>query len=132
MPTFQNETDRPAIEGKITEGVRISLLRQLGTRLTRSPNDTDSLLRGRITKYATTPLSFDSEGRVETYRLTLSLSYRLERPGKTGHGQVATGFSDYTVFRNTEKTAMAEQSALTEAATRIAEQIGMRLWGATP
>ena len=59
---FENRTDRPEIEQRITEAVARELTRR-GKTVSTNRDMADAVLEGVVTTYRTTPVEFNSQGR---------------------------------------------------------------------
>jgi TolB-like protein len=81
---FENRTNRPEIEQRVTEEVAEELTRRGRYRVVTDPSAADAVLEGAVTSYRTTPVQFTDAGRatrveaVVTIQATLRESLRDE------------------------------------------------------
>jgi len=60
---FENRTNRPEIEQRVTEEVSSQLSRRKAYRVSTDPGASDAVLAGAITSYQTSAVEFTAEGR---------------------------------------------------------------------
>lgn len=79
IPTFDNETERPEIEIRITEALTNEFVRRGRLEARASAQQADVLLEGRISSFRTDPVTFTSSGRFDRVEVTLTARVRLVR-----------------------------------------------------
>ena len=95
VPPFVNETGRPELGQKITEGI----LRELQVRSRRQTSaateGVDAVLSGEVTSYRTIPVEVNPDGRARTIQVVITARARLQA---VGDGEVIWA-TDNFVFR---------------------------------
>ena len=85
VPTFENKTDEPLIEGQVTSAV-ISQIQRDGSLKVVSREQADSILKVCLNRFILTPIGYSkaSQSQPNEYRIVLSASYVLTdaRTGK--------------------------------------------------
>lgn len=77
LSPFENLTQRPEIEQRVTEEIARELAKRGRYRVVTNPSGADALLEGAVAQYRTSPVEFTPEGRatrieaVVTIRATL-------------------------------------------------------------
>jgi len=79
IPTFENETERPEIELRITEALIDEFVQRGRLEGRASPKEADVLLEGRIISFRNDPVTFTSSGRFDRVEVTLTAQVRLAR-----------------------------------------------------
>lgn len=131
VPIFRNRTVEPLIQTTVAGAIKQRLLTQSRLAVQDDPNAADLVLRGTMTSFATTPLSYDAERSVALeYRVTIQAEVALLQRGKptplwSEAGWEASG--DYFVTADTAATRVARDAALAEASRRLAEDIIARV-----
>lgn len=84
VPTFENKTDEPLIEGRVTAAV-ITQLQRDGSLKVVAREQADAILKVVLERFILTPVGYDktSRSRPNEYRIVLSASYVLTST-KTG------------------------------------------------
>jgi TolB-like protein len=75
--SFDNKTDRPEIEQRVTEAVARELSRRGRYQVVTDPSKADAVLGGTVTSYRTIPVEFTTEGRENRTEATLSIQATL-------------------------------------------------------
>jgi hypothetical protein len=130
IPIFENVTSEPALEGRLTEQITREFLTQGRWRIVNAPDRADLVLRGRVTLYDLTALSFDRTTLgVQEYRVRIGITARLENP-RSGNLIWETSLvstADYFVGGDTAKDRVARDRAAAEAGLRLADTLVTRL-----
>lgn len=74
---FDNRTDRPEIEQRVTEAVARELSRRGKYEVVTDPGRADAVLEGVVTTYRTSPVEFNSAGRETRAEATLTIQATL-------------------------------------------------------
>ncbi len=70
---FENRTQRPEIEQRVTEQVANALVKRGRYRVVTSSENADALLEGAINQYRTSPVQFTAEGRATRVEAVISM-----------------------------------------------------------
>jgi hypothetical protein len=81
VPLFENHTSEYGIRELLTEGVIDGFIKD-GTLPVVNEKRADAVLRGVVTAYRRDPYTYDAGERVKEYRVTISVSARLEDPAR--------------------------------------------------
>jgi len=81
VPLFENRTSEYGIRELLTEGVIDGFIKD-GALPVVNEKRADAVLRGAITGYRRDAYTYDAGERVKEYRVTISVSARLEDPAK--------------------------------------------------
>jgi len=81
VPLFENRTSEYGIRELLTEGVIDGFIKD-GALPVVNEKRADAVLRGVVTAYRRDPYTYDAGERVKEYRVTISVSARLEDPAK--------------------------------------------------
>ena len=76
MP-FENRTNRPEIEQRVTEELADQLTRRGRYSVVTDRESADAVLEGAITTYRTTPVQFTSEGRANRVEVIVTIQATL-------------------------------------------------------
>ena len=79
LAPLRNETTRGEIEQFVTQSIADELVTRRRFVLVRSIEEADAVLRGSITQFRATPVSFDSEGRADEYEITIVANMEFQR-----------------------------------------------------
>lgn len=74
---FDNRTQRPEIDQRVTEAVAREMSRRGGYRLAVRREEADAVLEGVVTDYRTNPVQFDAEGRATRMEAVVVLQATL-------------------------------------------------------
>ncbi len=74
---FENRTQRPEIEQRVTEAVAQEFARRARYRIVTQPEAADAILEGAITGFRTDPVQFNPEGRATRVETVVSLRATL-------------------------------------------------------
>lgn len=77
--SFENRTDRPEIEQRVTEAVARELSRRGRYEVVTDPIKADAVLNGAVTSYRTRPVEFTTEGREARTEATLTIQATLRK-----------------------------------------------------
>ncbi|MBI5197549.1 MAG: LptE family protein [Nitrospirae bacterium] len=127
---FVNATDEPLIEEELTPRLRQEFVRDGRLNLVDGPRAV-WFLRGRITSYSETPLSFDAAQNVLEYRVTITANVDLKRQstGETAWTQIVSGSAEYPVTSDVMATRLGKRQAIAEAAGNLSQDLVDRLIG---
>jgi hypothetical protein len=81
VPLFENRTSEYGIRELLTEGVIDGFIKDGGLPVVNEKR-ADAVLRGAVTAYRRDAYTYDAGDRVKEYRVTISVSARLEDPAK--------------------------------------------------
>jgi len=79
---FENRTNRPEIEQRITEKVTEELTRRGRYRVVTDRTAADAVLEGAVTSYRTSPVQFTSAGRATRVEASVTLQATLRNTFK--------------------------------------------------
>lgn len=122
---LQNRTPRAQVDQFLTRALADELVTRKRFSVLNSPEGADALLRGAVTAFGVTPVSFDEDGRATEYEISITASMELKRPGEEGE---VLWSNDRYIFRQSYPVETGdleyfdrEDLALEEAAGRFAE-----------
>jgi len=124
IPDFKNMTSRPQAEQFITYAVRDEFIARSRLRLAQAAEAADLVLEGRITAFATAPISYSESGAANLYEVRLTLDVSLIDMKSNEMFYQGTGLT----FRETYETDSAdffsqETGSLVRIAARFASSI---------
>jgi TolB-like protein len=76
---FENRTNRPEIEQRVTEQLASLLARRSGYSVVTDRSAADAVLEGAVVAYHTTPVQFTSEGRANRVEVIVTLQAILRK-----------------------------------------------------
>lgn len=124
IPVFENTTRRADVEAVFTSAIVdefVSIVEVVGT------GEADAVIRGAVTGYELTPVSFDIGDIVEEYRLSIVLSVRLLRSADKSvlwEDKAIVDYEDFVVDQSSvAATKDSEQEALRKMALDTARTI---------
>ncbi len=130
IPVFKNKTLEPALEGKLTRRVKQKLLSRGGFKISQNAATARYILKGQITGYGLSSLSFNGPFQVAENRVKISAEIQVHTPGnKKPHWDLGTihGTSEFVVDPDPGISRSAQELAIEEALERIAEEIWIEL-----
>ena len=74
---FENRTERPEIEQRVTEAVTRELTRRSKYKILTDPSRADTVLEGAVTSYRTPPVEFTASGRQSRVEATVMVQATL-------------------------------------------------------
>ena len=74
---FENRTQRPEIEQRVTEELARALSARGRYRVVGNPGDADAVLEGAVTRYETTPVQFTDAGRASRVEASVTVQATL-------------------------------------------------------
>ncbi len=124
IPNFKNQTSRLQVEQFISFAVRDEFIARSRLRLADSANAADLVLEGKITAFATAPISYSESGAANFYEVRLTLDVRLIDMRTNDLFYQGTGLA----FRETYETDSAdffsqETDSLVKIAAKFASSI---------
>jgi TolB-like protein len=76
---FENRTNRPEIEQRVTEEVTDELTRRGRYRVITDPSSAEAVLEGAVTSYRTTPVQFTDAGRATRVEVVVTIQATLRQ-----------------------------------------------------
>lgn len=131
VPVFYNDTFEPALENAVTSAVKQEFLTNGRLEVVNDPDQADLILKGTVTSFGLTPLSFDRDKSVVLeYRIRIRAAIRLENPRTKkilwqNSGIEAT--AEYLVNPDTAANRVAQDHAVAEASKQFAENVVHRV-----
>jgi len=100
VESLENGTQRPQVEQILTQAINEELLTRRRFSVVNSAADADAILRGRVERFGVRPLTFDAQGLVDRFEISITADMKFQRPpGPTGEeGEVIWANSRY-IFR---------------------------------
>lgn len=118
MP-FENRTNRPEIDQRVTEAVARELSKRGGYKVVADRSEADAVLGGAVTEYRLNPVQFNQEGRATRMEAVVTLQSSLRDRANDEVLWSQTGL----VFReqyDVQEEAKQEQLALDDIASGAA------------
>ena len=133
IPVFENKTLEPIVEEEFTPVVIREFLRDSRIEVV-SRSQAGLVLRGSVTSYKESPLSFDRDQNVLEYRITVITHLILVRPNgsSNGSGEIlwerdVTESAEYRASSDVMSTRVAKLLALQEIARNLAQDAADRV-----
>ncbi len=132
IPVFINDSLEPYADVEVTKAVVEAFLTDARLQVV-SPESADLILRGRITKFTLTPLSYTTDAYVQQYQIGISVDVSVEdaRSKKIlwQEAGLNTIFSSYysVTMGDITTTKIARETALKSACSDIASTIRSRV-----
>jgi hypothetical protein len=128
VPLFENRTFEPFLHARVTERVKARLISSGPWRLVNRPERAGLVVRGAVTGFGVTTLSFDAANRPLEQRVSITAEITAESDGKTPVQVTLTGTAEYTETADSLQTRAAKDRALEEASDGVAESLVVRLY----
>ncbi len=129
--TLSNTTPEPLLEERLSQLISQELLTDHRIRLVNLQGKADSLLRGEITSFGETALSFDPSRNALEYRITITINLTLESVNPQTLYWKSQGIqtsAEYLSTNDTSVTRSAKDRAIREIGKNIAELILFQLF----
>jgi len=128
LAPLSNETERGEIEQFMTQSLADELVTRRRFVLVRSLEEADAVLRGSVTQFRVTPVSFDRDGRADEYEITIVADMEFQRTSSDEVLWAAERYrfsanyeiEDSTDFVDEENTAI-EEAAILFAETMVSD-----------
>lgn len=134
VPLFENRTFEPFIEARITERVKSRLAATGPWRLVNRPGRAHLVIRGAVSGFGTSPVSFDAAHHALEQRVTVTAEVAAVKAGSpevpVWQGALS-GSADYTELGDSLDTRAAKNRAIEEAGDALAQDLIARLTSAT-
>ena len=130
IPFFVNKTFEPAIENFFTNALIDEFIRRGMVRL-GGVDGSDAVIKGAVTSFSTSPISFDGNGRALEYRASVILKVSFIRNDNGAVLWEATelpGQHEYLVSSDTTMTYGNKRNAIKKVAEDLAEEIHNRIF----
>lgn len=123
IPIFENKTIQYGLEERITNLLIEELLKDDDLEISPQEETSTAVLKGEITSYQRTPISYDQNGGVKRYKVYLQIAFSLY--SSMNQGVLFQKQIDETVtYASTESEETAIENALLNLAHDIARLIG--------
>lgn len=76
-----NATQRLEVEQILTQAILDELVTRRRFDLVRGPSEADAILKGTVTNFRVTPVTFDNEGRAQEYEISIVADMSFRRVG---------------------------------------------------
>ena len=129
IPIFANQTLEPFLENRVTNAVLERFSRGRALEVTYDSGNADSVLKGAIVRYVTTPIAYDADDNIIEYRSTLTLSATLEEAAR---GRILWSGSlswseEYPAGVDSMAQENFEEAAIREISERLADELYFRI-----
>lgn len=128
VPLFENRTFEPFLNARVTERVKARLMSSGPWHLVNRPERAGLVVRGAVTAFGVTTLSFDAANRPLEQRVSITAEITAESDGKAPVQVTLTGTAEYTQTSDSLQTRAAKDRALEEASDGVAESLVVRLY----
>lgn len=134
VPTFANQSTTYRIEQRLSEAVRVELVRR--TRYQVVPDNTgDVVVAGNVLNVSATPILFNEQGRASSFGLIVDLSVRVT-DSQTGsvilQNDLWTFREIFELAQNSEEFVPEDTAALDRLARRFASSFVASLLNRNP
>src|SRR5574341_860377 len=96
VPLFDNRTFEPFLNARVTERVKARLISSGPWRLVNRPERAALVIRGAVTGFGVTTVSFDAANRPLEQRVSITADLTAEPNGKAPLQITLTGTAEYT------------------------------------
>lgn len=133
VPLFDNRTFEPILEARVTERVKTRLVSTGPWRVVNNPERAALVIRGAVTAFGVTTLSFDASDpslpptRPLEQRISITADVTAESAQHAPFRMVLTGTAEYTQTSDSLQTRAAKNRAIEEASDGVAEAFVARL-----
>ena len=133
VPLFDNRTFEPILEARVTERVKTRLVSTGPWRVVNNPERAALVIRGAVTAFGVTTLSFDAAdpslppARPLEQRISITADVTAESDQHAPLRVVLTGTAEYTETSDSLQTRAAKNRAIEEASDGVAEAFVARL-----
>jgi hypothetical protein len=128
VPLFDNRTFEPFLNARVTERVKARLISSGPWRLVNRPERAALVIRGAVTGFGVTTVSFDAANRPLEQRVSITADLTAESDGKASLQVTLTGTAEYTETSDSLQTRAAKDRALQEASDGLADSLVVRLY----
>ncbi len=128
VPLFDNRTFEPFLNARVTERVKARLISSGPWRLVNRPERAALVIRGAVTGFGVTTVSFDAADRPLEQRVSITADLTAESNGKAPLQITLTGTAEYTETSDSLQTRAAKDRALQEASDGLADSLVVRLY----
>lgn len=128
VPLFDNRTFEPFLNARVTERVKARLISSGPWRLVNRPERAALVIRGAVTGFGVTTVSFDAANRPLEQRVSITADLTAEPNGKAPLQITLTGTAEYTETSDSLQTRAAKDRALQEASDGLADSLVVRLY----
>jgi hypothetical protein len=124
IPVFVNNTDEPDLANIVTEVVRLQFIKDGRLKIVDT-RAADSTIKGSITHYSQTPISYDADNNVTAYkvRLVFNILHTNENTGKKLVSSSVEANQQYDVDSSIIASETIKRDAITEAAEKASENL---------
>ena len=127
IPLFFNKTLRPDIENQFTSALLDEFVKGRKVDVV-GEMEADAVIRGVITSFETSPISFTKGDVVQEYRVTVRLEISLVRKSDESVVWKDKDISYFTEYRNDPDVAVSEANR-DAAIKKIAVEVARQLYG---
>lgn len=127
VPLFANRTFEPFLEARVTERVKSRLVNGGPWRLVNAPDAAAVVVRGVVTVFGVTPVSFDAANRPLEQRVSIAAEVTAESRGGEAFRATLTGTAEYRETTDSLQTRAAKNRAIEEAGDFLAQDLVARL-----
>lgn len=127
VPLFDNRTFEPLLDARVTDRVKSRLIAAGSWRLVGSPQRADLVIRGAVTSFGVTAVSFDAANRPFDQRVEITAEVIAERSDGERRKVTVAATAEFTETTNTLATRAAKNRAIEEAGENLARDLVARL-----
>jgi hypothetical protein len=127
VPLFDNRTFEPFVETRVTERVKSRLVSTSSWRLVNAPEHAAVVIRGAVTAFGVTTVSFDAENRPLEQRISITADITTESTTDAPLHVTLTSTAEYTETADSLQTRAAKNRAIDEASDGLAEALVARV-----
>jgi len=124
---FDNRTFEPFVETRVTERVKSRLVSISSWRLLNTPERAAVVIRGAVTGFGVTTVSFDAGNRPLEQRIVITTEITTESTTDAPLHFTLTSTAEYTETSDSLQTRTNKNRAIEEAGDGLAEQLVARL-----
>ncbi|MEW6684263.1 MAG: LPS assembly lipoprotein LptE [Nitrospirota bacterium] len=128
VPLFDNRTFEPLVEARVTDRVKSRLVSARSWRLVNTPERATVVIRGAVTAFGVTTVSFSADNRPLEQRISITADITTESKTDAPPLRVTlTGTAEYTETSDSLQTRTNKNRAIEEAGDGLAEALVARL-----
>lgn len=127
VPLFDNRTFEPFVETRVTERVKSRLVSTRSWHLVNTPERAAVVIRGAVTGFGVTTVSFDAGNRPLEQRIVITAEITTESTTDAPLHLTLTSTAEYTETSDSLQSRTNKNRAIEEAGDGLAEQLLARL-----
>ena len=129
ISSLENTTQEPNLSKIFVAALRRECIFRRDLKIVRA-HEAEAIVKGTIRSFTTSSLSYDAEGRVKEYRITITLDLLLAQQGDGAilwRGDGIRGSEEYQASSDVMANEGRKNRAIRKIATDLAEAVYLRM-----